>query len=231
MLPFSRPALVVAYKSGCVLWMPMSTSDLQQILGRLENIGALPADLPVRPPVTAARRISSSDMPTYWQEAYAWLKAEANRVGWTVTSVYEDSTRRRIRGRIVFIMEMIDETMVRVRAGDGISFEIVEGHANHPEIYVTKRNWPGRRFLVYHTYEFHAMVVYPTYALLSTRSLGDVENTAFQEPVLDGEQLDSGRVLEQYSWWIAFLRQEKALYEPQDPRRIEIDRILGDRAR
>jgi hypothetical protein len=64
------------------------------------------------------------------------------------------------------------------------------------------------------------------YAVLSGRTLEEVQNTGFQERVLDEDGGGDGRTLEQYSWWFALLRREGALYDIVDPKRAEINRIL-----
>jgi hypothetical protein len=205
----------------------MSKSELQRILGRLERIGTLSASAGslVQPSVAGPRRISSSDVPTNWQDAYAWLKAEAQRLGWTVAYVFEYVDRRRIEGRLMFIEAMTGEYSAQIRRGDGISFEIAEGDARSPVIHVQKRNRDSG-FLVYHEYHFYARVVYPMYAVLSERTSEEVQNTGFQERVLDEDGAGDGRMLEQYSWWFALLRREGALYDMVDPKRTEINRIL-----
>jgi hypothetical protein len=153
------------------------------------------------------------------------LKAEADRLGWTVAFVDEYVDRRMIEGRLMFIEAITGENSAQVRRGDGISFDIAEGEAGSPVIHVQKRN-RDREFLVYHEHHFHAEVVYPMYAVLSERTSEEVQNTGFQERVLDEDGAGDGRMLEQYSWWFALLRREGALYDMVDPRRIEINRIL-----
>jgi hypothetical protein len=207
--------------------MSMSKSELQRILGRLERIGTLSASAGslIQPSVAGSRRISSSDVPTIWQGAYAWLKAEANRLGWTVAYVEEYVDRRRIKGRLMFIEAITGGNSAQIRRGDGIGFEIAEGEAESPVIHVQKRN-RDRGFLVYHEYHFYAGVVYPMYAVLSGRTSEEVQNTGFQERVLDEDGGGDGRTLEQYSWWFALLRREGSLYDTNDAKRTEINRIL-----
>ena len=205
----------------------MSKSELQRILGRLERIGTLsasPGSL-VQPSVAGPRRLSSSDESTDWQDAYAWLKAEAHRLGWTVAYVEEYVDRRRIKGRLMFIEAITDGSSAQVRRGDGIYFNIAEGEAGLPVIHVQKRN-RDRGFLVYHEYQFYVGVVYPMYAVLSERTSEEVQNTGFQERAFDEDRGGDGRMLQLYSWWYALLRQEGALYARVDPKRTEINRIL-----
>ena len=211
----------------CLSCMSMSKSELQRILGRLERIGTLSASAGslIQPSVAGPRHISSSDVPTNWQKAYAWLKAEANRLGWTVAYVEEYVDRRRIKGRLMFIEAITDGSSAQVRRGDGIGFEIAEGEAGSPVIHVQKRN-RDRGFLVYHEYDFYVGVVYPMYAVLSERTSEEVQNTGFQERVLDEDGGGDGRTLGPYSWWFAILRREWALYDTVDPKRTEINRIL-----
>lgn len=207
--------------------MSMSKSELQRILGRLERIGTLSASAGslVQPSVAGPRHISSLDVPTNWQDAYAWLKAEANRLGWTVAHVEEYVDRRRIKGRLMFVVATTGGNSAQIRRGDGIGFEIAEGEAESPVIHVQKRN-RDRGFLVYHEYHFYAGVVYPMYAVLSGRTSEEVQNTGFQERVLDEDGRGDGRTLGPYSWWFAILRREWALYDSTDPKRAEINRIL-----
>jgi hypothetical protein len=205
----------------------MSKSELQRILGRLERIGTLSASAGslIQPSVAGPRRLSSSDESTDWQDAYAWLKAEADRLGWTVAFVDEYVDRRRIKGRLMFIEAITGGNSAQIRRGDGIAFEISEGEAGSPVIHVQKRN-RDRGFLVYHEYDFYVGVVYPMYAVLSERTSEEVQNTGFQERVLDEDGGGDGRTLGQYSWWFALLRREWALYDTVDPKRAEINRIL-----
>jgi len=225
-VPFYVPggALEVAYKSGCILWMLMSKSELRQILGRVEEIEKLSASAgsQLRPAVVMQQRLSSSDLSTNWQQAYAWLKAEANRAGWTVGSVYEDISSRRIKGRIFFILEMTEDTSARIRRGDGVSFEIAEGEAELPVIHLQKQNWEGR-FLVYHEYNFHSEAVYPLLGLLNASSLDAARNSCFKD---EYDERDRRRILVPFSWWGVLLRRELDNYEQNDARAVEIRRIL-----
>ena len=160
-------------------------------------------------------RLSSSDPSTNWPHAYAWLKAEANRLGWMVAEVDEDG--RRITGRVLFILGPLDGNMVQVRTNDGFGFEIAEGEGQRPVIFLRRENW-SRSFLVYHEYEFHHEAVYSMHVLLGSVSETEAGNSGFVDEL--------GRMMETFSWWGVLLRRELRTYERGDPRRVEIRRIL-----
>jgi hypothetical protein len=168
------------------------------------------------------QRLSSSALSTNWQSAYAWLKAEANRAGWTVASVREYVTRRLIKGRLMFIMEIRENGMAEIRHGDGVHFEIREGEAGLPVIHVKKQNLDGA-FLVYHEYNFHSEAVYSLPGVLNASSQDDARNACFRD---EYNERDRRRTLVPFSWWGVLLRRELDTYGRNDARAVEIRRIL-----
>ena len=215
-------ANVGLYKSGSVHSIPMNKSDLQQILERVERIGASNNEPQAQPPAFQSRRLRSADTSEIWPEAYRWLKSEANRLGWVVCKAIEVTDSRRITGRIAFVLGPMEAGTVQVRRGDGISFSIRDGEQGLPLIYLKKENWDGE-YLVYHEYNFSSDAIYSMSVFLNATDEMSVVNSRFKD-VLDDNDLR--RTLEQFSWWGVLLRTELENYEQNDPRAVEINRIL-----
>ena len=190
------------------------SGTLSSIKSRLDTM--LQTEEPISQP--NIRPIRSKDTPRNWPDALNWLTMEFNRLGWARYKVEENLDSKTIRGMGAIVARRnIEENTVVINKKTLLKFQIKDSDCyGGPSVHIEKF---GKRYRVYHEYQFDADAVYFMWKLL--RATSEAEVTPWYDT------MPQRGTIFPFEWYRYSLNQEKKEYETSDPDRCrKIDEIL-----